>query len=177
MDMVTDIRSICAHLRAVERGDTSPVDTQPRSVAEPVVPLMNLGAGVQSVVAAHGLSAADGVSVAGRASLRSGMSIGGVSAIGPSLPIADPTQKKKPHMRGITVCGVGMGGWLALMCAQHVPGIKRVVMLCSDSDPVISPVAQRLLYSGPLPCPVLLLGGSDIVRENITALERAGYDI
>ena len=55
-------------------------------------------------------------------------------------------KKKTKRMRGITLCGVGMGGWLALMCAQHVPHIKRVVMLCSDSDPVIAPWAQRLLY-------------------------------
>ena len=127
MDMVTDVRSICAHLRAVERGGESP--SQPEGSSH------MLGA---SVASRHGLNAA---------SSRKADHPGGVGAA--QANVGDFQRQKAPskkRMRGITLFGVGMGGWLALMCAQHVPNISRVVMLCSDSDPVIAPVAQRLLY-------------------------------
>lgn len=116
--MVTDVRSICAHLRAVERGGESPA--QPDGGGSHM-----LGA---SVASRHGLHSAAGETPAN---------------------VGEFQRQKaasKKRMRGITLFGVGMGGWLALMCAQHVPNISRVVMLCSDSDPVIAPVAQRLLY-------------------------------
>ncbi len=89
-------------------------------------------------------------SVPGAAGGGAGGGEGAEESVGEVLEL--PGQRKQKRMRGITLCGVGMGGWLALMCAQHVPNISRVVMLCSDSDPVIAPGAPRLL------CVVVLVG-------------------
>ena len=131
MEMVTDVRSICAHLRAVERGDQSPKEV--RGVGPPLAKFLLDN---DDVAQQHGLSSdGDGPKVPYSGDVTQ------IAAGAQSLPTV-----KQKHTRDITLCGIGMGGWLALMCAQHIPSIGRVVMLGTDSDPIVAPVAERLLF-------------------------------